>query len=158
VAEVAGPWQVTFDPNWGGPDKPVTFTTLEDWSKSEEKGIKYYSGSATYKKSFECPSLAKNRRVYLDLGVVKDLAEVSLNGKKLGTVWCAPWRIEITDAVRAGSNDLELVVVNQWVNRLIGDSEVPQKERVTWTTHNPYNSQSTLRPSGLLGPVRVVAE
>ena len=157
VVELTGAWQVSFDPRWGGPEKPVTFEELLDWTQRPEEGIRHYSGKATYHKTFDFPAGRQGRRIYLDLGQVKDLAEVRLNGRIPGIVWCVPWRIEITDAVRAGGNDLELVVVNQWVNRLIGDSALPQEKRFTWTTSNPYQPASPLLPSGLLGPVRVMA-
>ena len=87
------------------------------------------------------------------MGRVKDLAAVRVNGKRLGVVWCAPWRIELTGAVRPGSNDVELAVANQWVNRLIGDFALPQERRFTWTTWNPYKPILPLLESGLLGPV-----
>ena len=85
------------------------------------------------------------------MGKVKDLAEVRLNGRNLGVVWCEPWRIEITEAVRTGTNELEIVVANEWVNRLIGDSGLPPEKRFTWTTWNPYKPDSPLLESGLLG-------
>jgi hypothetical protein len=158
VLELGGPWEVSFDPKWGGPDK-IQFEKLEDWTKRPEEGIKYYSGKATYRKAFDYQrETNRHQRLFLDLGTVKDLAEVRLNGKTLGVVWCAPWRIEITDAVKSGSNQLELVVVDEWVNRLIKDSGLPPEKRLTWTTWNPYKPRSPLLPSGLLGPVRVMAE
>ncbi len=88
VANLEGPWQVAFDPTWGGPEK-VTFETLQDWTTSRERGIKYYSGIASYRKTFDLPQ-ATGKRLYLDLGTVHDLARVNLNGKDLGVVWCAP--------------------------------------------------------------------
>jgi hypothetical protein len=89
------------------------------------------------------------------LGVVKDLAEIRLNGKRVGVVWCAPWRIAITDSARPGPNELEIVVANQWVNRLIGDAGLPEGKRIAWTTWNPYKANSPLLESGLLGPVTI---
>jgi hypothetical protein len=157
IADLAGPWQVSFDPHWGGPDKPVTFDKLDDWKERPEQGIQHYSGKATYRRTFDSPADLKGRRVYLDLGRVKELAEVRVNGKRLGVVWCAPWRIELTGAVRPGSNELELVVANQWVNRLIGDAGLPHEKRFTWTTWNPYKPDSPLLESGLLGPVTIQA-
>jgi hypothetical protein len=153
LAELAGPWEVSFDPQWGGPPEPVRFDALTDWTGRPEEGIKYYSGKARYRRTFELPARDQRRRIYLDLGKVKDLAEVRLNGRSLGVAWCEPWRIEITEAVRAGSNELEIIVVNEWVNRLIGDSAQPLEKRFTWTTWNPYKPNSTLLESGLLGPV-----
>ena len=92
VATIAGPWDVTFDPKWGGPEK-VTFEKLEDWTVRSEEGIKYYSGTAVYSCRFEIPDLKSE--TFLDLGAVKNLAEVSLNGQPLGIVWCPPWRVRI---------------------------------------------------------------
>jgi hypothetical protein len=155
LAEVNGSWQVAFDPSWGGPATPVAFDRLEDWTKRPEDGIRNYSGQAVYLNTIAISNDFKGRRLYLDLGKVKELAGVRLNGRDLGVVWCAPWRIEITGAVRAGANDLELTVANQWVNRLIGDSGKPQEQRFTWTTHNPYRPDSPLIESGLFGPVTI---
>jgi hypothetical protein len=153
INTLTGPWEVSFDPQWGGPAEPVRFDVLSDWTTRPESGIKYYSGKAAYRKEFELPATGPDQRIFLHLGKVKDLAEVRLNGRSLGVVWCEPWRIEITGAARAGSNNLEVVVVNEWVNRLIGDSGQPQAKRLTWTTWNPYKPDSPLLASGLLGPV-----
>ena len=93
------------NPEWGGPGT-ITFPTLQDWTHHKEEGIKYYSGIATYRMSFDLPGIS-GKRVYLDLGSVHEMAEVTLNGKKLGVVWCAPWQIEISDALKAKGNRLE---------------------------------------------------
>ena len=153
LRELTGPWEVSFDPQWGGPRASVRFDVLSDWAGRPEEGIKYYSGKAAYRKEFDLSAKDRPRRLYLALGKVKDLAEVRLNGRNLGTVWCEPWRIEITEAVRTGMNELEIVVANEWVNRLIGDSGQPLENRFTWTTWNPYKPNSPLLESGLLGPV-----
>ena len=100
----------------------------------------------------------ENRRIYLSLGKVKDVAEVRLNGAKMGVVWCEPWQVEITSALRTGTNDLEIVVANEWINRLIGDSALPPEKRVAWTTWNPYKPDSPLIESGLLGPVTLQSD
>jgi len=157
AGELAGPWEVAFDPKWGGPEK-VTFQTLDDWSKRPEDGIKYYSGTAVYRKVFDLPPQVRSQKsegggLYLDLGVVKNLAQVRLNGRDLGVVWCAPWRVEITGAVKATDNQLEITVVNLWPNRLIGDQWLPAEKRLTWTTWNPFTKDTPLLESGLLGPV-----
>ena len=153
LRELAGPWEVSFDPQWGGPREPIRFEALTDWTQRPEEGIKHYSGKAAYRKAFELSAKDRPRHIYLSLGRVKDLAEVRLNGRNLGVVWCEPWRIEITDAVRTGTNELEIVVANEWVNRLIGDSGQPSERRFTWTTWNPYKPNSPMLESGLLGPV-----
>jgi hypothetical protein len=153
LSELTGPWEVSFDPQWGGPRESVRFDALTDWAGRPEESIKYFSGKAAYRKEFDLSAKDRPRHIYLALDKVKDLAEVHLNGRNLGVVWCEPWRIEITEAVRTGMNELEIVVANEWVNRLIGDSGQPPEKRFTWTTWNPYKPNSPLLESGLLGPV-----
>ena len=122
--EVAGPWQVSFDPRWGGPAS-IQFDALMDWTDHKDAGIRYYSGTAVYSKEIEIEAAPAGRRTYLDLGAVKHIAEVSLNGRKLGVVWTAPWRVDVTEAMRPGKNRLEIAVSNVWANRLIGDEQHP---------------------------------
>jgi hypothetical protein len=158
VQELVGPWEVSFNPDWGGP-KSVVFERLEDWTKRPEEGIRYYSGTATYRKHFElAPADAQKQKsaTFLDLGIVKDLARVRLNGHDLGVVWTTPWRVEITEAMKSGRNDLEIEVVNLWPNRLIGDAKLPQERRRTLTNVEKFNKPGALLlESGLLGPVTV---
>ena len=103
VLQLTGPWEVSFDPKWGGPAR-ITFDALADWTQRAEPGIQYYSGAATYRKEFDLPAGATRgtHTLYLDLGTVRNLARVRLNDQDLGVVWCAPWRVTITDAVTAG--------------------------------------------------------
>lgn len=194
-AELTGPWEVSFDPKWGGPEKPVRFEKLEDWTKRAEAGIKYYSGAAVYRKTFNAPSFNPQPSTvhHLDLGAVHHLARVRLNGKDLGVVWCAPWSVAIpAGLLKAGANQLEIEIVNVWANRLIGDEQEPadcewrpgemwgdmeaggylkrfpdwfvnnqarpSKGRYCFTTWNYFTKDSPLIPSGLLGPVRLMAE
>ena len=127
VMELEGPWQVAFDPKWGGP-KQIEFARLEDWTKRREPGIKYYSGTALYKRAFDLPQSTISNPgspIYLDLGKVKNLARVRLNGQDLGIVWCAPWRVAAGGAIKEKDNQLEIEVVNTWVNRIIGDEQEP---------------------------------
>jgi hypothetical protein len=155
VQEVDGPWAVKFDPKWGGPES-VLFAKLEDWAKRPEPEIKYYSGTATYRKQFELkPGIATSKaRLFLDLGTVKNVAHVRLNGRDLGAVWTAPWRVEITDALQPTGNTLEIDVVNLWPNRLVGDAALPAEKRYT-KTNVSFGKDRPLLPSGLLGPVTV---
>jgi len=128
VMEVSGSWEVSFDPRWGGPKKPVNFPQLTDWSKNEVPGIRYYSGTAVYLKKLEVPSSVRHHSstLYLEVGTVNDLAHVKLNGRDLGTVWCAPWRVKVpAGLLKKNGNELEITVVNTWVNRLIGDELEP---------------------------------
>jgi hypothetical protein len=182
--EITGPWTVQFDPQWfyptdglsGDPAKGLmTFDKLEDWTQRSEPAVKHFSGTAVYRKSFDfAPDVRAQEsgvgktntdlrslttdlsaRLYLDLGVVKESARVKLNGKDLGVVWCHPWRVEISKAVKPGENQLEIEVVNLWPNRLIGDSGLPEAQRRT-RTNMPLNAKGKFLPSGLLGPVIVM--
>ncbi len=180
MQEIAGSWEVTFDPKWGGPEKPVLFEKLEDWSQRPESGVRYYSGTAVYHKAFSIPqSEIRNpkSRVFLDLGRVEVMAQVKLNSKDLGILWKTPYRVEVTDAIRPGDNTLEIAVVDLWINRQIGDEQLPEdsdrhpngtlKEwpkwvqegkpsptgRYTFTSWRLWKKDDPLVPSGLLGPV-----
>ena len=113
----------------------VRFETLVDWTKRKEAGIKYYSGTAIYRKAINIPAIKSGRRVYLDLGTVRHIADVTLNGENIGVVWTAPWRIEITKLMRVGENRLEIAVSNVWANRLIGDEQ--QEPDVVWEKGDP---------------------
>jgi hypothetical protein len=177
VDEISGPWQVSFNPKWG-PARPVVFEQLVDWTRRPEEDIRYYSGAAVYRRSFDAP-VQGGERLYLDLGRVHNLARVRLNGRDLGVVWTAPWRVDITDAVKQKENQLEIEVVNLWPNRLIGDGKLPKKRRRTVTNVRTYDAvlppgfkrygclkcerrmktreAAQLLPSGLLGPVTLCA-
>lgn len=129
---VAGPWTVSFSAADGGPEQPVVFDQLVDWTQRPEEGIKYYSGTARYQQTFTLePSLApsqageKRPHSYLDLGRVAVMARVRLNGRDLGIAWKSPFRLEATAALKPGQNQLEVEVVNLWPNRLIGDERLP---------------------------------
>ena len=156
--ELGGGWDVSFDPKWGGPAK-IRFERLMDWTKHTDKGIKFYSGTAVYENAFELPTLPESGgQLILDLGEVREVAEVRVNGKDLGIVWTKPARVDISSAVKAGANKLEVTVVNLWPNRLIGDDSLPEKERFTETNMRKFVSKSPLLPSGLLGPVRILTQ
>jgi hypothetical protein len=183
VAEITGVWDVSFDPHWGGP-ATVKFEKLEDWTTRSEPGIRYYSGTATYRKTFDGANATR-----LDLGTVNHIARVRLNGRDLGVVWTAPWSVSIPKGLlKARGNQLEIEVANVWRNRLIGDEQEPpdcewlpghqgnggflkkfpdwfvkgqprpSKGRYCFTTWNYFTKDSPLAPSGLLGPVRLIAE
>jgi len=174
VQEISGAWDVAFDPKWGGPER-IAFDDLQDWTTRPEPGIRYYSGIATYRKTFNLARVPGGR-MYLDVGVVHDMARVKLNGRDLGVAWCAPWRVEVTSAIKAGENRLEIEIVNRWANRMIGDKQPADANartveappgflggkkipagRYTFCTDDAYAPNSPLLPSGLLGPVRIVA-
>ena len=146
---VTGPWTVRFTPGWGAPAQ-VTFDRLLSWSEHADSGIRYYSGTARYATSVDLPA---TREWTLDLGEVREIAEVWLNGRPLGILWKKPFAVKLAPAARAGSNELEIEVVNLWPNRLIGDQQLPPEKRFTHTNITKFNDASPLMPSGLLGPV-----
>ena len=192
--ELSGPWDVAFDTRWGGPAQ-VTFAKLDDWSQRPEEGIKYYSGTASYRTTFmvdgkglmadgatkSAPSIrhapSTIHHVLLDLGRVAVMAEVKLNGRDLGILWKTPFCVDVTGAIKDGENTLELKVVNLWINRLIGDEQLPEDSdrnkngtlkawpqfvldekpsptgRLSFTSHRLWKKNDPLVESGLLGPV-----
>jgi hypothetical protein len=158
LATIEGPWTVSFEPGRGAP-ATATFDTLISWPTSADAGVKYFSGAATYAKTIEAPAswFAPGRRLLLDLGEVRELAVVSVDGKPVATSWHAPYRVDLTGKLRPGANRLEIKVVNLWVNRLVGDKQ-PGAVARAFAPQSPYKADSELRPSGLLGPVRIVAE
>ena len=157
LTTVNTPWQVKFDTARRGPVKPVIFKTLIDWSASNVPAIKNYSGTAFYTTSFKVNTLLNGNTIYLNLGMVKVMAKVKVNGKDMGSVWTAPYQIDVTSAIKKGENKIEIEVVNTWVNRLIGDSKLPEADRKTWSNVNIYTPESKYEPSGLLGPVTLEA-
>jgi len=157
VASVEGPWIISFQAGRGAPGS-ITLDKLSPWNENADAGVKYFSGIGTYSKEVNIApeSLPRGAQVWLDLGDVKNLAEVLVNGKSLGVVWHAPYRVDVTSALKAGKNTLTIKVVNAWVNRLIGD-EQPNATKYTFADVKPYKASSPLLPSGLLGPVRIVS-
>ena len=157
LGNIDGAWQVSFPPDLGAPPS-VRFEKLTDWKDSTDEGIKYFSGTATYTKSIEVPAswLKPDTHVWLDLGSVKNLAEVSVNGKSLGVVWKQPYRVDATAALKPGANSLEVRVTNGWANRIIGDRQPNVTKSYTFTSPNFYKASSPLWASGLLGPVQLV--
>lgn len=153
---VQGPWKVSFQKGRGAPENAV-FKSLSSWSENADSGIKYFSGTASYMNSFTLNEIENESRVLLDLGVVKNIAEVVINGKSIGILWKTPFKIDITDAVKTGENQLELKVTNVWVNRLIGDAQPGVKEKITYTTMPFYQADGPLLTSGLLGPVKLMS-
>jgi hypothetical protein len=154
--EIPGPWTVRFDPNWGGPAR-VQFPQLVSWTQRPEAGIKFYSGTARYETSFDLPTSLRTTTepLVLDLGNLRELAEIRLNGKNLGILWAPPFAVDITDAVQPTGNRLEIDVVNFWPNRLIGDQSLPPEKRLTRTNIRKFTKDTPLIESGLLGPVTI---
>jgi len=157
IAEINGAWEVSFQPDRGAPSS-ATFDSLSSWSENADPGIKYFSGTGTYTKNIEAPEswFREKERLSLDLGSVKNLAEVIVDGKSLGIVWKKPFRIDVTDLFKPGVNKVEIKVTNLWVNRLIGDQQPDAAKKYTYTTQAFYRADSPLLPSGLLGPVNII--
>ncbi len=159
---LAGQWTVEFDPRWGAPPE-IKLSKLISWTDHEKEGVKYYSGAAFYTKTLDVPAhwLATGRRVHLDLGDVRELAEVFVNGRSAGILWKPPFRADITSLVKPGANTLKIEVMNMWINRLVGDQESPEEKRFTHTnmSFDGYWYRPTawrLQPAGLLGPVKLL--
>lgn len=188
-------WEVSFDKRLlsplpssaivDGEQAKVYFPQLLDWSKHQENGIKYYSGSAIYKKNFTIKKVDNKIRYVLDLGQVNIMAHVYVNGKDLGSLWKPPFVQDITSALKEGENQIEIKLTNLWINRLIGDEQYPddvtpdgswtygdigeypqwvwdedmsarpEKRRVTFVTFKHWKTNDTLQPSGLIGPVKI---
>lgn len=188
VLDLGGPWQVNFQGHHGAPES-IQLDRLISLNEHPAPGVKYFSGEATYRTTFAWPNFrpaSRNSRLMLDLGDVQVMAEVTLNGHKLGTLWCAPFRVDVSSAIKAGENQLEIKVANVWPNRMIGDAGLPDSDeqavqkkrkgsatswpdwvlkdepnpagRVTWAAYEPFKKDSPLLPSGLLGPVTIRRE
>ncbi len=151
-------WAVSFELNRGAPET-ARFDRLTSWSESADPGVKYFSGSATYAKTVAIPAsaFAPGAQLWLDLGDVENIAEVSVNGSYEGIVWKSPFRLDVTKALKPGSNQIVIQVTNLWVNRLIGDQQPWALKKYAFASFTPYRADSPLLPSGLLGPVRLLS-
>ncbi|MDR1379975.1 MAG: hypothetical protein LBJ47_00675 [Tannerella sp.] len=178
IMEIDGPWQLSFPPNWGAPAQ-VTLDRLISWTEYPDDGVKYFSGTATYDKTFRWEAKPDaGLRVILDLGMLKNFAEVTLNGKSFPTLWKPPYCLDITGIVKPGENALQVKITNMWPNRLIGDEQLSDdrewegfklKEwpqwaldgkpsptgRYTFTTWHHWKKEDKPFPSGLFGPVQI---
>ena len=148
-------WTVSFDPAMGGPAETVTFDKLGDWTKSQDPRIKYFSGTAVCKNTFVLDKKDKQATYRLRLPLLNAAAEVIINGKSAGIVWCSPWGIDITKQLKKGKNQIELRVCNTLWNRLVGDARLPEAERVTWQTHMLAKPGDNLVPSGFNGDITI---
>lgn len=157
IQSLTGTWQVNFEKEKGGPSSAQLFNSLTDWSANTDTLIKYYSGTATYVKSFDWNG-NNSSAIWLDLGEVANIASVRLNGKDCGVAWTAPFRVDISKALEKGKNTVEIEVSNTWHNRLIGDNRLPQNQRVTFTTAPFRLDGRPLEKAGLLGPVEILSE
>ena len=174
ILNLDGPWDVAFAPEFGGP-KNIRFEHLQDWSKHDDRGVKYYSGTATYTRTFDLPKgQVLSDSLTIDLGKAYEMARVTLNGVELGITWTAPWQVPVGDALQAKDNVLTVEVANSWENRLIGDNTPDDSNvrTVQWDSGllagKPYETGrytfstieegelADLQPSGLIGPVRLM--
>ena len=158
VSTVEGPWDVVFQPNRGAPAK-TTLAALASWHENTDAGVKYFSGTGTYTKTVQASAdwFKSGGKLWLDLGDVKNIAEITVNGKPLGILWKAPFRVDVTSAMKPGANTVVIKVTNLWVNRLIGDQQPDVTKKYTYTAQQFYRAESPLLPSGLIGPVQFVS-
>lgn len=157
VCQVAGPWKVSFQSGLGAPEG-IVMDQLEPLSDSKDPGIRYFSGEATYSNTFQLngDELKGKSRIMVELGEVKDLGEVIVNGQSMGVAWCHPYRVDVTAAVHKGTNTLEIKAVNTWHNRILGDMQPGVTKKVTYYPIDLLKADDKLLPSGLLGPVRIL--
>jgi len=157
VLDISADWQAKFDPADGGPVEPVIYTQLQDWTKSADTLVKYYSGTAIYTKKIIFNG-DTNTKVWIDAGAFSNIAGVKVNGLDCGTIWTAPHRVEISKAIKKGENLITIEIANTWGNRLIGDSKLPPEKRMTNTTAPFRLAGKPLYPAGLVGPVTIQTE
>ena len=157
IATIEGPWDLSFEPDRGAPAK-ITLDKLASWSDNPDEGVKYFSGTGTYTKTIQAPPdwFKHSTKLSVDLGEVKNLAEVSVNGKPLGILWKTPYRADVTSVLKPGPNTVEIKVTNPWVNRIIGDRQPNAPKTYTFTSPKFYKADSKLVSSGLLGPVKIL--
>lgn len=155
VTSIDGDWKVFFDPKWGGPGE-VTFTRLTDWTDNADSRIKYYSGTAVYRKTIQLDKPALGEQVLLRFPQLGSIARVFLNGKEVSTVWCSPWEADITTYIQKGENTLEIQVVNSLNNRMVGDASLSQSERFTFAYPEIATPKDKLVPSGIMDKVLFV--
>jgi hypothetical protein len=155
-------WSVSFQQGRGVPET-VGFNHLVSWTElplpTSDDGVKYYSGTATYSKTIEVPAddLAHGAHLWLDLGDVREIAEVTVNGADLGILWKTPFKVDGSGEIRPGKNRIEIRVTNLWVNRMIGDQQPWALKKYVFADFTPYKADSPLLPSGLLGPVHLIS-
>jgi hypothetical protein len=177
--EIAGPWNLSFPPGWGAPSS-IGLDKLISWTEHTNEGVRFFSGTATYEREIDInpDRFSSQEEIWLDLGSVKNFAEVTVNGRGFGVLWKPPFRVNVTSAARPGANKLVIKVTNLWPNRLIGDEQLPDDRkwngkrlvewpqwllegkpsptgRLTFTTWHHWNKDAKLLESGLIGPVTV---
>jgi len=166
LTTLSGPWTLSFPANWGAPPS-MQMAKLTSWTESADAGVKYFSGTATYTKTVIAPAswFRPGQRVWIDLGKVRDIAEVKVNGKAAGLVWAPPYRVDVTSALKPGANKLEIAVTNEWTNRQIGDRLLPEGKHILSTPPAPARpggggfgpGPQTPPESGLIGEVSFIS-
>lgn len=147
-----GAWTLAFQPERGGPPSPMPLAGFQSWTESADPRVRYFSGTATYTASIEAPKVAASDRVYLSLSQMHEIAQVRINGRDAGTVWALPFQLDVTGLLHPGKNRIDIAVTNLWPNRIIGDLQPYAAQHFTTTNITGYRRQSTLSPSGLIGP------
>lgn len=155
IRTIDGPWQLEF-PGGSGAPSALTLPALASWTESKAAAVRYFSGTARYRKTLDIPAIPKGGRLVLDLGAVANVARVTVNGRETGYAWKAPYRVDIGDMARPGSNRLEIEVANLWPNRMIGDKQPGAGSQRAEAAFDPFKADSPLLPSGLLGPVQLL--
>jgi hypothetical protein len=166
VAAIDGPWQLSFPANWGAPTAVQQLDKLTSWTESADDGIKYFSGTATYTKTFDVKkAMLKNGKLSIDLGTVGDIAVVTVNGSQPDTLWHAPYRTNLGSQLKAGKNTIEVKITNEWTNRIAGDALAPADKKILAPGPPPFNANRAVGPkvpvlpaAGLMGPVTIEAE
>ncbi|MFA9390244.1 MAG: glycosyl hydrolase [Prolixibacteraceae bacterium] len=150
-------WKLQFDPEYGGPKEALRINQLKSWTEFEEFGVKHYSGTVAYQKTFQW-SPKDAQQVWIELTKVANIASVIVNGVECGVAWTAPYQVEMTNALKEGENSLEIKVTNTWANRLIGDHGLAEDKRVVWTTAPYMLEGKPLLKAGILGDVNILVE
>ena len=153
---VVGPWTLSFPSGWGAPSQ-LQLRRLQSWTDSDNAGVRYFSGTATYRTTLlltESQVVAASTAA-LNLGDVHEVAAVRVNDKSAGILWKSPYSVRVDGLLHAGENKIEIDVTNLWPNRLIGDAQNPEGKHYTWTNIRKYTKDSPLLPSGIIGPVNV---
>lgn len=157
TTRIDSPWTVQFQENRGAPASAV-LDELISYTRSADPGIKYFSGKAKYSNKFYLDAVPEGKALVLNLGTVRELACVSINGISCGTLWKEPYRVDVTNAVRPGENSLEITVINPWINRLIGDKQPSCTDKIAFTSYDWFKKDSPLHAAGLIGPVGLEVE
>ena len=155
ISSIEGGWKVYFDPKWGGPGE-VSFPNLTDWTKNEDNRIKYYSGTAVYRKTILIDKIVSGEELFIRFPQLDGIARVIINGKEISTIWCSPWEADITSGIKNGENTLEIQVVNSLTNRMTGDASLPPSERFTFAYPEIVTALTSLVPSGIIDKVLLV--